>query len=324
MPPLVRFRKYRPSLNFWATLLLACGLPTAVTVYAQMSGSAPASSAAPATAGAMEQANQLYSAKNWSAAAQAFAAITLTQPANALAWLRLGVSRHKLGQYESAIEAYKHIEADPQLGPSTLYREAASLAKVNRKGDAIAALNKAVDAGLTQPDLFQKDEDLASLRDDAAFKKIIEKADAVAHPCAHQPEYRQFDFWIGEWDVVTTQGHNPAGTSSIQLILDQCVVLENWTGGGTGKSFNHYDTRMKKWIQDWVDSQSNSVHFEGGLENGVMSYFADSADAQGAPIRRHMQFIKIDADHVRQFSQASSDGGKTWLPEYDFTYIRKK
>ena len=119
-------------------------------------------------------------------------------------------------------------------------------------------------------------------------------------------------------------GHNPAGSSSIQLILDQCVVLENWTGGGTGKSFNHYDTRLKKWIQDWVDSDSNGVHFEGGLENGVMSYFADSADAQGAPIRRHMQFIKIDADHVRQFSQASSDGGKTWLPEYDFTYIRKK
>jgi hypothetical protein len=55
-----------------------------------------------------------------------------------------------------------------------------------------------------------------------------------------------------------------------------------------------------------------------------MSYFADSADAQGKPIRRHMQFVRIDADHVRQFSQGSSDGGKTWSPEYDFLYIRKK
>ena len=87
---------------------------------------------------------------------------------------------------------------------------------------------------------------------------------------------------------------------------------------------NHYDTRLKKWIQDWVDSQSNGIHFEGGLENGVMSYFADSADAQGKPLRRHMQFVKIDADHVRQFSQGSSDGGKTWSLEYDFIYIRKK
>jgi hypothetical protein len=37
-----------------------------------------------------------------------------------------------------------------------------------------------------------------------------------------------------------------------------------------------------------------------------------------------MQFVRIDADHVRQFSQGSGDGGKTWTPEYDFLYIRKK
>src|SRR5436305_5742803 len=80
----------------------------------------------------MDQANLLYSAKNWSAAAPAFESITRAEPANALAWLRLGVSRHKLGQFGPAVDAYKHIESDPQIGPSTLYREAASLAKLNR------------------------------------------------------------------------------------------------------------------------------------------------------------------------------------------------
>ena len=174
----------------------------------------------------MEQANQAYSAKNWIAADQAFAAITQADPTKALAWLRLGVSRHKLAQYEKAVEAFRHIEADPQLGASALYREAASLAKLNKKEDALIALEKAVDAGFTQPDLMQQDADLAPLRDDPAFKKTLAKADAIAHPCAHQPEYRQFDFWIGDWDVVTTQGHNPAGSSSIQLILDRCVILE--------------------------------------------------------------------------------------------------
>ncbi|HEY1937825.1 MAG TPA: tetratricopeptide repeat protein [Candidatus Angelobacter sp.] len=274
----------------------------------------------------MEQANQLYMAKDWSAAAPAFEAITHAEPANALAWLRLGVSRHKLGQFEPAVEAYKHIESDPQLGPSALYREADSLAKLNKKEEALASLNKAVDAGLAQPDLFRQDADLASVRDEPAFRAVIEKAEAVAHPCAHHPEYRQFDFWLGDWDVVTTQGHSPAGTSSIQLIIDQCVLLENWSGGngGSGKSFNHYDSSRKIWIQDWVDSQSNSIHFEGKLENGVMSYYADSQRPDGTPIRRHLQFVKLDADHVRQFSQQSSDAGKTWTPEYDFTYNRKK
>jgi len=274
---------------------------------------------------AMDEANQLYSAKNWSAAAPAFEAITRTDPANALAWLRLGISRHKLGQYMPAVEAYKHIESDPQIGPSTLYREAASLAKLNRNQEAIASLDKAVDAGLAQPNTFQQDADLASLRDEPGFKAVIEKADTIARPCVHHAEYRQFDFWIGEWDVVTTQGQNPAGTSSIQPIIDQCVLLENWTGGGgTGKSFNHYDTFRKIWMQDWVDSQSNSIHFEGKLEDGVMSYYADSRKPDGTPIRRHLQFFKLDPDHVRQFSQQSSDGGKSWATEYDFTYNRKK
>ena len=138
------------------------------------------------------------------------------------------------------------------------------------------------------------------------------------------PEYRQFDFWIGEWDVVTTQGHDPAGSSSIQLILDKCVILENWTGGVTGKSFNHYDPTTKKWIQDWVDSASASVHFEGALDNGVMSFYADNLNPDGTHARRHLQFFKLDEDHVRQFSQQSSDGGKTWSVEYDLTYNRKK
>jgi hypothetical protein len=274
----------------------------------------------------MDQANQLYSAKNWNAAAPAFEAITHAEPSNALAWLRLGVSRHKLGQYAPAIEAYKHIESDPQVGSSALYREAASLAKLNRNHEAIASLDKAVDAGLAQPSTFQQDVDLASLREEPGFKAVIEKADTIARPCVHRPEYRQFDFWIGEWDVVTTQGHNPAGSSSIQPIIDQCVLLENWTGGGggSGKSFNHYDTSRKIWMQDWVDSQSNSIHFEGKLEDGMMSYFADSRKPDGTPIQRHLQFFKLDADHVRQFSQQSSDGGKSWATEYDFTYNRKK
>src|SRR3954471_296831 len=87
----------------------------------------------------MDQANQLYSAKNWSAAAPAFDTITRAEPANALAWLRLGFSRHKLAQYAAAVEAYKHIESDPQIGPSALYREKKSQAKQkNKKEESIS------------------------------------------------------------------------------------------------------------------------------------------------------------------------------------------
>jgi len=89
---------------------------------------------------------------------------------------------------------------------------------------------------------------------------------------------RQFDFWLGEWSVVTSQGATPAGDSRIELILGDCVVQENWTSAGnigySGKSYNTYNAALKRWEQYWVD---NAVHifFYGELKDGIMDYWTD-------------------------------------------------
>jgi hypothetical protein len=52
-------------------------------------------------------------------------------------------------------------------------------------------------------------------------------------PCA-APEYREFDFWIGDW-VVTRPDGKPAGTNRIERIAGGCGLQETWTaatGGG--------------------------------------------------------------------------------------------
>jgi len=41
-------------------------------------------------------------------------------------------------------------------------------------------------------------------------------------PCSGA-EYRQFDFWIGDWEVQLPDG-KPAGTNRISRILDGCVI----------------------------------------------------------------------------------------------------
>ena len=65
--------------------------------------------------------------------------------------------------------------------------------------------------------------------------------------------YRQFDFWIGEWEAYNLKGQK-AGDSKIELILDSCIILENWTSTSVikglryaGKSYNTYNTATKKW-----------------------------------------------------------------------------
>ncbi|MEO8385623.1 MAG: hypothetical protein ABI583_10295, partial [Betaproteobacteria bacterium] len=55
---------------------------------------------------------------------------------------------------------------------------------------------------------------------------------AKPKPCT-SPAYRQFDFWIGDWDVTNPAG-KLVGTNLIKPILGGCVLHENWfaTGGG--------------------------------------------------------------------------------------------
>ena len=98
--------------------------------------------------------------------------------------------------------------------------------------------------------------DFDGLRALPRFQAFAKKIDANAHPCAADPNFRAFDFWIGEWDVQPTGAtRGPIGsgaTSIIERQLDGCVVQENWLprgGVGAGKSFNIYNRVTKQWQQ---------------------------------------------------------------------------
>lgn len=151
------------------------------------------------------------------------------------------------------------------------------------------------------------------------------QAPPATAPCRSAPEFRQLDFWVGEWEVRNAQGQ-AVGESSIQLILGDCVVFENWSGrdGFTGKSFNLYNRRTKKWEQTWVDVSGAIRRFAGEWKDGALHYLAEDFNRKGKPILIKMVLTPQGAGRVRQLSELSADGGATWQPRYDFTYIRKK
>lgn len=269
-----------------------------------------------------------YDRKDWAKSAKLYAQIVQTAP-NPRAWYRLGVSLNKVGENDKAIEAFEKGRAlglAPQIAE---YGIAVVFASKKDKDKAFEHLEKAAQNGLGQPDQLSADPDLADLKSDPRFAKILEEATRNQKPCASTPENRQFDFWLGEWRVVTTQGETPAGDSKIELILGDCVVQENWTSGGnvgySGKSYNIYNTALKRWEQYWVDNVGGNIFFYGGLKDGIMDYWTDELpQPDGKKLKRHLQFIKLGPDTVRQFSRGSNDDGKTWFVEYDFTYNRKK
>lgn len=149
---------------------------------------------------------------------------------------------------------------------------------------------------------------------------------APPRPCATDTIYRQFDFWIGEWEVYGPKGK--AGTSKIDMILDSCVILENWTSarpGYAGKSFNTFNRSTGQWQQTWVDNSGGSTEYlRGQAGKDVIVFFADkNVGRDGKNFLRRLSFHKLSSDKVRQHGERSDDEGKTWTTEYDLEYRRK-
>lgn len=294
-----------------------------------LSGAVDGASMTEAKLDVASDANAAYTAKDWAKAVELYTAITSDQPKNGRAWYRLGASLHGTGANEKAIVAFqKAIDA----GAPPFFAEygmALAYASMKNSEKAFEYLEKSVKNGFSQLDQIRTDEELASLRSDLRFTKVVHQVEVNGKPCAYAPENRQFDFWIGEWNVVTSDGIQPAGTSKIALILGDCVIEENWTSGGNagyaGKSYNVYNSSLKRWEQFWADNAGGMIHFYGEMKGNVMDYWTDEMpQPDGTKLKRHLQFMPLGPDKVRQFSQGSTDGGKTWAVEYDFTYNRKK
>jgi len=141
-------------------------------------------------------------------------------------------------------------------------------------------------------------------------------------PCS-QPEYRQFDFWVGEWDVTTTDG-KPAGRNRIEIVEGGCGLQENWTGiGNTGRSINTYWPGDRQWHQIWLGSGGLLMHLSGEFKGDTLTLEGVVHTAKGTRILQRLAFTKRDDGTVRQFWQQSQDEGKTWQTAFDGIYKRR-
>ena len=299
------------SIVLAATAALPVASPTAAFA------AKPAPAAAPAT---MEDANKLYQAEDWAHAAEAFAAVVKSDPKNGRAWFRLGVCRQRLKSYDQAIAAYRKAEAIAH-NPTVMYNLACAYTLAGAPDSAFAWLGRMADAGYGRPEALKGDADLAALRGDARFDAMVDRLQRIATPCAFSPEARQFDFWIGSWDVRTLQG-DLAGTNDIKPGAGGCVLVENWKSvqGGPGQSLNFYDADAKLWRQIWVDSNAQVTRFEGTFTEGQMRFRGERVMTGGQRVPVKMTFTPLPDGRVRQMGEVSNDGGATWSVEYDLYY----
>lgn len=136
------------------------------------------------------------------------------------------------------------------------------------------------------------------------------------------PEFRQFDFWLGEWTVTQADGRQ-AGTNRITAIEDGCALLEQWQGGGgsTGTSLNFYDRNDRKWHQAWMSNSGGALLLAGEFQDRRMVLRSESTGADG--MMHRITWSPLGDGRVRQFWESSNDGGRSWKTAFDGTYTKR-
>jgi hypothetical protein len=162
-----------------------------------------------------------------------------------------------------------------------------------------------------------------------AFTPILAaQQPAPTNPCT-VPQQKQFDFWVGEWDL-TWPGDKPGetahGTNTIKRMMDGCVVQENFSGGDAmhlrGTSVSTFDTRAGVWKQTWVDNEGGYLDFSGEFKDGRM-ILQREAVRNGSKILQRMVWKNITANELDWSWESSSDGGKTWQVNWPIHYKRR-
>ena len=143
-------------------------------------------------------------------------------------------------------------------------------------------------------------------------------------PACTTPENKQFDFWIGDWEVTEAASGAHAAQVRVERILDGCVLLEQYQdpGGLKGQSFTIYDAPRQVWHQSWVTNRGQLLTLEGrlGADGMVLNGKFLSPDHNETLVRGTW---KPEGASVRETAVTSTDGGKTWKPWFDLMFQAK-
>jgi hypothetical protein len=150
-------------------------------------------------------------------------------------------------------------------------------------------------------------------------------------PC-DTPEARQFDFWVGHWDIaqriLRADGswvELPA-TTVVSKDLEGCALVEHWEGTVQffwegmqeplalhGLSVRAYDPTSRRWRIHWMDTRHPTFGtFEGGFEKGTGTFLKSSTGADGKPLLTRITFSDITDESVHWSLAISRDEGAAW------------
>lgn len=107
---------------------------------------------------------------------------------------------------------------------------------------------------------------------------------ATPPPACDAAEYRQFDFWLGDWVVSRPDSDAVLGHNRIRRESGGCALHEHWTGasGYEGHSLNAFDRQRGRWMQVWVGAgggvQKQRITWTPAADGSVQQHWQVSDD----------------------------------------------
>ncbi len=273
-----------------------------------------------------DQANQSYQAREWQDAATDYETLSRDDKSNGQYLYRLGVSRRHLGQYQAAVNA---LESARKTGVPGMFvdLELARLFTLREEPEmALEKLRLAGEQGFGNIQQIEQDPELAALAGSDGFEEAMHVIRRNSAPCEYMERARDFDFWIGEWEVYNKDRTVKYGENTISSRDRGCYLFEQWVGatGNPGSSMNYYDPGQQRWRQHWVGAGGSIIDIYGGLVDGSMvleGRIYSINPPSDSPFRG--TWTPMPDGRVRQFFEQSKDNGKTWVPWFDGYYQRK-
>lgn len=256
-------------------------------------------------------------AGEWAKARGAYAAVVDADAKNGAGWYGVGLSSLRLGEHAEALAAFERAIALEHQTGFALFNSARAHAALGDADAAIEALFAMAETGAVAAQIARSTPELAALSEHPRY-------DAALHAlrACRSPEHRQFDFWLGDWDVFSRQApQRPPSRNRISSREGGCVIVEEYEtpGGYTGISLNFYDPNRRQWHQTWIDNGGAPILHSGGIVDGSMVLIDDP---EGDNRNRTTWTPNADGT-VRQHWERSTDGGESWTTVFDGLYRRR-
>jgi hypothetical protein len=159
--------------------------------------------------------------------------------------------------------------------------------------------------------------------DSAQARVTADVSDAGTYAAGYHPttpctaaEFRQFDFWLGEW---TLQPTTPLGEQTIARHPSGCFITEWYRQGPyRGSSVNTYNPADQRWYQTYVDNQGGRSVIVGSLTDGTMLLAH-----RDRPTEQRWGWRMLDSATVRFYQERSTNAGQSWNLASDQRYRRR-